>query len=146
MLSDVRKTKSASIIRLPENQSIGGTAIDQQLKDLRSRISDAGHEIDARKAAVARSMGGAVLLLMLAAGAAYDLITNNPTLLVKFGLMRETLTRIALGCGLAGLALVGHAIVRSRLSDQSRAVELARLEQEYADLLERKDSASDADS
>jgi hypothetical protein len=116
------------------------------LKDLRSRISDLGHEIDARKAAVARSMGGAVILLMLAAGAAYDLITNNATLLVKFNVTRQTLIRIALGCGLAGLALVGHAVARSKLSDQSRDAELARLEQEYADLIERKDSASQGDS
>jgi hypothetical protein len=115
------------------------------LKDLRSRISDLGHEIDARKAAVARSMGGAVLLLMLAAGVAYDLINHNSTLLVRFSVTRETLTRIALGFGLAGLVLAGHAIVRSRLSDQSPDAELASLEQEYADLLERKDSASEAD-
>ena len=116
------------------------------MKDLRSRISDLGDEIDARKASVARSMGGAVLLLMLAAGVAYDLINHNATLLVKFSVTRETLISIALGCGLAGLALVGHAIVRSRLSDQSRDAELARLEEEYADLLERKDPSSQADS
>lgn len=84
-------------------------------------------------------MGGAVFLLMLAAGAAYDLLTGNTALSVALGVARETLTGIALGCGLAGLALLAHAVVQSRRSDQSRDTELAGLEQEYADLLERKD-------
>lgn len=120
--------------------------MDQHLKEMRSRISDLGHEIDSRKAVVARSMGGAVFLLMLAGGATYDLITRNAALSLALGVTRETLTRIALGCGVAGLALVAHAFARSRLSDQSRDAELARLEQEYADLLERRDSGPQADS
>jgi hypothetical protein len=115
---------------------------------MRWRIRDLGHEIDTRKAVVARSMGAAVLLLMLSGGAAYDLITGNSALLVWFGVTRKTLTGIALGCGLAGLAFLAHAAVRSRASDQSRdtELELARLEQEYADLLERRDSVSQTDS
>jgi hypothetical protein len=116
------------------------------LTELGSRISDLGHEIDSRKATVARSMGGAAFLLMLAVGAAYDLVTHNAALLVVLGVTRETLTRIAFGCGLAGLALLAHALVRSRLSDQTRDAELARLEQDYTELLDRKDSASQADS
>ena len=121
-------------------------AIDQRLNETRSRISDLGHEIDVRKATVARSMGGAVFLLMLAAGAAYDLITHNAALSVVLGVTRETLSRIALCCGLAGLVLLAHAIVRSRFSDQSRDAELARLEQDYADQMDRKGSSSRADS
>jgi len=123
-------------------------AIEQQLNEMRSRIRDLGHEIDTRKAAVARSMGGAVLLFLLGAGAAYDLITRNSSLLIWFGVTPETLTGIALGCGLAGAVLLAHAIARSRVSDQSRntQLELARLEQEYADLLERMDSDSQAGS
>lgn len=120
--------------------------IDQHMNAMRSRISDLGHEIDSRKAAVARSMGGAVFLLILAAGAAYDLVTRNTTLSVALGVTRETLTGIALGCGLAALALLAHAIVRAKFSDQSRDAELAGLEEEYADLLERKDSVSKAES
>ena len=121
-------------------------AVDRQLTELGSRISDLGHEIDARKATVARSMGGGVFLLLLALGAAYDLVTHNAALLVVLGVTRETLTRIAYGCGLAGLALLGHALVRVRLGDQTRDVELARLEQDYTELLDRKDSASQANS
>lgn len=120
-------------------------AIDQHLKDLRSRISDLGHELDARKASIARSVGGAVLLLMIAGGAAYDVITRNGALLVRFSITRETLTLISIGCALGGLILIGHAIVRSRFGDQSRDVELAKLEQEYAGLLERQDTTSKAD-
>ncbi|MFY9609802.1 MAG: hypothetical protein WAU45_14435 [Blastocatellia bacterium] len=121
-------------------------AIDHRLNETRSRISDLGHEIDARKATVARSMGGAVFLLMLSAGAAYDLVTHNAALSIVLGVTRETLLRIALGCGLAGLALLAHAIVRSRFSDQSHDAELAELEHAYADLLDLKDSTSQPDS
>ena len=121
-------------------------AIDRQLNETRSRISDLGHEIDARKATVARSMGAAVFLLMLSAGAGYDLITHNAALSVVLGVTRETLSRIALCCVLAGLALLAHAVVRSRFSDRSRDAELARLEQDYADQLDRRDSASQAES
>ncbi|HYV04527.1 MAG TPA: hypothetical protein VFB82_08080 [Blastocatellia bacterium] len=112
---------------------------------MRSRISDLGHEIDSRKAVVARSMGGAVFLLMLAVGAAYDLVTRNTALSIALGVTHETLTLIALGCGLAGVVLLAHAFVRSRLSDQTREVELAALEEEYAELLEAGDSSSQAD-
>ena len=121
-------------------------AIDQQLKETRSRISDLGFEIDARKAAVARSMGGAVFLLILGAGAAYDVVTHNAVLSIVMGVTRETLVRVALGCGLGGLALLAHAIVRSRFSDRSRDAELVELEHAYADLLDRKDSTSQPDS
>jgi hypothetical protein len=117
-------------------------AIDQRLNETRSRISDLGYEIDARKAAVARSMGGAVFLLMLAAGAAYDLVTRNAALSIALGVTRETLLRMALGCGLGGLALLAYAIVRSKFSDRSRDAELAMLADAYADLLDRKDSTS----
>jgi len=121
-------------------------AIDQQLKETRSRIRDLGHEIDARKGTVARSMGGAVFFLLLAAGAAYDLITHNTALSVALGVTREKLSRIALGFSLVGLALLTHAVVRSRFSDRTRDAELARLEQDYADQLDRKDSISRDDS
>lgn len=116
--------------------------IDQRLNETRSRINDLGHEIDARKAAVARSMGGAVFLLMLAAGATYDLVTRNYSLSIALGVTGETLLRIALCCGLAGIALMAHAIVRSRLRDRLRDAELAELEEAYADLLDRKGSSS----
>lgn len=130
-----------------DNKSTPETvAIEQRLNETRSRISDLGYEIDARKAAVARSMGGAVFLLILAAGAAYDLVTRNAALSIALGVTRETLLRIALCCGLGGLALLAHAVVRSRFSDQSRDAELATLEQAYADLLDRKDSTSQPDS
>lgn len=112
--------------------------IDQRLNETRSRISDLGHEIDARKAAVARSMGGAVFLLMLAAGATYDLVTHNSALSIALGVTGETLLRIALCCGLAGFALMAHAIVRSRFRDRLQDVELAELEEAYADLVDRK--------
>ena len=121
-------------------------AVDRQLTELGSRISDLGYEIDSRKATVARSMGGAVFLLMLALGAAYDLVTHNAALMVVLGVTRETLIRIAFACGLAGLALLAHALVWPRLGDQTRDAELARLEQDYTELLDRKDSASQADS
>lgn len=116
------------------------------MKETRSRISDLGFEIDARKAAVARSMGGAVFLLILGAGAAYDVVTHNAVLSIVMGVTRETLVRVAFGCGLGGLALLAHAIVRSRFSDRSRDAELVELEHAYADLLDRKDSTSQPDS
>ena len=120
-------------------------AIDEDLRELRSRISDLGHEIDARKGTIARSMGGAVFLLMLAAGAAYDLMTRNVTLLISLGIARDTLTRVAYGCGVAGVALLVHALMRLRLDDHARLAELAKLEQEYSTLLDHKDAASQAE-
>jgi hypothetical protein len=98
--------------------------------------------MDSRKAVVARSMGAAVFLLMIAAGAAYDLVTRNTAVSIALGVTHETLTRIALGCGIGGVVLLAHGFVRSRLSDQSREVELAALEEEYAELLEAVDSSS----
>jgi hypothetical protein len=126
---------------LPEKNTTStpeAVEIDKRLNETRSRISDLGHEIDTRKAAVARSMGGAVFLLMLAAGATYDLVTDNAALAIALGVTGESLLRVALCCGLAGIALLAHAFVRSRLRDRFLDVELAELEEAYADLLDRK--------
>ncbi len=87
-------------------------------------------------------MGGAVFLLMLGAGATYDLVTRNYSLSIALGVTGETLLRIALCCGLAGIALMAHAIVRLKFRDRLRDAELAELEGAYADLLDRKGSSS----
>jgi membrane protein implicated in regulation of membrane protease activity len=109
---------------------------DAHLVTLRSSISDLGHDIDLYKAKTGAALGGGVFLLLLAAGAAYDLITGNRNAWLMLGITRETLISILVA--LAGVAtiLLGLAFVRLKRRDTSLEIKLDRMEQEYAELLE----------
>jgi hypothetical protein len=112
--------------------------IDDRMKGLRSRISDLGSEVDQDRAGIAASMGGGVFLLLLAAGAAYDLWTGKAGVWAGIGISRDTLLWVAIIMGAVSLVLIARAILRKRRGQSPREKELEELERQYADLLEQK--------
>ncbi|MEK6320102.1 MAG: hypothetical protein AABN33_00320 [Acidobacteriota bacterium] len=115
---------------------------DAQLKNLRSSISDLGHQVDSYKTKTAAALGGGVFLLFLAAGAAYDLVVHKSGSWLMLGVTRETLIWIACGLGGGAIVLLLFALVRVRRRDSNLDVRLDQMEQEYAEMLERKDTNS----
>src|SRR5919205_429403 len=87
---------------------------DEQLKSLRSRISDLGSEVDADRMGIAASMGGGVFLILLAALAAYDLFSGQAGVWLQVGIDRDTLTWVAVILGVLGFGLVARAIFSRR--------------------------------
>ena len=114
---------------------------DEQLKSLRSRISDLGSEVDADRMGIAASMGGGVFLILLAALAAYDLFSGKAGVWLQVGIDRDTLTWVAWIIGVAGAVLIARAIFRRRRGESDQVRELAALEQQHADLLEQRKNA-----
>jgi hypothetical protein len=117
-------------------------SIDKQVVEARSRISDLGFEIDSEKTGTGLAMGGGVFLILLAALAGYDLLTGKSGIWLTVGVTRDTLTWLAYGCGAAGAALMVQALARHYRRDRKRETELADLQQEYARLLDLKNSES----
>lgn len=113
---------------------------DNQMRQVRSDISDLGHELDAGRMGVAAAMGVGVFASLLAAGAAYELKAGNAGLWIEYGIDRETLTWLAWGLGALGIALIAWAIVRRRRGYPEIEEKLSALEQRYADMLDRKNS------
>ena len=103
---------------------------------MRGRIRDLGYEVKAHKASIALSMGAGVFLILLAAGAGYDLIAGKASIWSPLGITRDTLMWVAGGGGAGGLLLLAQGLMRQRSSE--REVRLDELEQEYAELLDRK--------
>jgi len=112
---------------------------DAQLEKLRSSINDLGHQVDSYKIKTAAALGGGVFLLLLAAGAAYDLAAHKSASWLMLGVTRGTLTWIAYGLGSCSIILVFLAIVRIRRRDTNLDVRLDQMEREYAEMLERTD-------
>jgi len=110
--------------------------------ELRGRISDLGFEMDAEKTGAAGMMGLGVFLLLLAALAAYDLLTGKAGVWASVGITRDTLSWMAYGLGAAAVLLVGLALKRRLRPDRAREAELAKLEEEYATLRESKGSSA----
>src|SRR5947207_9317540 len=75
---------------------------EKQVAELRARIGDLAMEVDTDKAKIAGCVGGGVFLFMLAALAAYDLLTGKSGLWLSIGVTRELLLWVAIGFG--GLA------------------------------------------
>jgi hypothetical protein len=116
--------------------------VESRLVQLRSNISDLGHAIDLYKAKTGAALGAGVFLLLLAAGAAYDLITDKGKAWLALGIARDTLVLIAVGLAATALIFLGIALVRVKRRDTGLDTQLDEMEQEYADLLELTDRSS----
>ena len=115
---------------------------DAQLEKLRSSINDLGHQVDSYKTKTAAALGGGVFLLLLAAGAAYDLLAQKSASWLMLGVSRATLTWIAYGLGSCAIILVSLALVRIRRRDVTLDVRLDQMEQEYSEMVENKNTRS----
>ncbi|HXG67074.1 MAG TPA: hypothetical protein VNO70_18365 [Blastocatellia bacterium] len=120
--------------------------IEKQLQDLRVRISDLAQEIDTYRAKTAAALGGGVFLFLLALVAAYDIFMGKTGLWTAVGATQESVYWIGAGLAVASLALLGLAIMRERRRDREREAQLRRLEQEFARLLEARDTLSQGES
>jgi hypothetical protein len=116
--------------------------IDKQLMELRSQISDLGYEVDLYKAGIAASMGGGIFLLLLAAGAGYDIVTGKEGIWSSLGVTRNLLLFIAWGLGAAGAVLLVQGFLTQRRRDTEREARLAELEHQYSCLLDHKEIIS----
>ncbi|MEK6406893.1 MAG: hypothetical protein AABN34_08015 [Acidobacteriota bacterium] len=115
---------------------------DAHLKNLRLGISDLGQQVDSYKTKTAGALGGGIFLLLLAAGAAYDLALRRGGAWQTLGVTRETLIWIVSVVGGAAIALLLLAFVRVRRRDINLDARLDQMEQEYAELLERRDAVA----
>lgn len=110
---------------------------DAQLRNLRSRISDLGHQIDSYQTKTAAAFGGGVFLFLLAAGAAYDLVVGKSGVWSTLGVSRDALVWIAGVLGVGSIGLLAFALVQRSRRDARLDSTLNQLEQQYAELLER---------
>jgi hypothetical protein len=122
----------------PENVEL----FETQIKSLRSSISDLGYHVDSYKTLTAAALGGGVFLLLLAVGGAYDLVAHKSGAWLTLGISRETLIWIVSALGGGAIVLLLFALVRMRRRDRNLDARLDRMEQEYADMLERRDSVA----
>ena len=140
MPSDARSTPLPAAA--PQANQEPPDGVDKRLLELRGRISDLGFEMDAEKAGAAGMMGLGVFLLLLAALAAYDLLTGKAGVWAAIDITRDTLSWMAYGFGAAAVLLIGLALKRRLRRDRAREAELAKLEEEYAALRESRESSA----
>jgi hypothetical protein len=108
--------------------------LETRIKSLSSQISDEGHVLDRYKTGTALLMGAGVFLLLLAAGSAYDLVSGKTAVWLSLGISKDILLFASALLGLVGLFAVVKGALRQRKRDVGREAQLARLEQELADL------------
>ena len=113
-------------------------SIDDQLRNLRSNISDLGYEIDSFKAQTAGALGLGVFLLLLAALAAYDLFSGKQVVWQMLGVSRAALRWIAGAIGGVSVILLLYGLLRIKRSDNEASARLEQMEQQYAELVERQ--------
>ncbi len=114
-------------------------SIDVQLRNLRSNISDLGYEVDSFKAKSAAALGLGVFLLLLSAGAAYDLISAKQLVWQMLGVSREALTWTTVVVGSAAVGLLVYGLFLMKGADSDARARLEQMEEEYAELVERQD-------
>jgi uncharacterized protein YoxC len=119
-------------------------SLDAQLNNLRSTISDLGYQVDSFKTKTAAALGLGVFSLLLAGGAAYDLVAAKSGVWLTLGVAREDLVWIAGGLGAIAFVLLVIGFLRVKRSDGSVKTRLEQMEQEYAELVEQRDAAVDA--
>jgi len=111
---------------------------NDRIRELRSHISNLGYEIDSRKTGVAAAMGGGVFLLLLAAGAFYDLASRNTSIWDIIGASREVIWVIAILLGVAGGGLIAWGVARHLWRDSGAEEQLAKMQIEYEELRDRE--------
>lgn len=125
--------------------SVESDQIEARIKQLRLKIDDAGYEIDAYKSKTAAAMGGGLFLLLLAAGAVYDLVTGNASIQFALGVTRYQFYLLAFALAASSITLIATGIARQEKRDRSREAKLDELERELADMLEHRNAiAQDA--
>jgi|SRR5215510_3946311 len=117
-------------------------SIDVQLRNLRSSISDLGYEVDSFKAKIAAALGLGVFLLLLSAGAAYDLFSTKQLVWQMLGVSREALTWITAIAGSVAIGLLLYGFLLMRGADSDARARLEQMEEQYAELVERQNSAA----
>jgi len=121
-------------------------SLDAQIENLRSSISDLGYEVDSYKTRTGAALGGGVFLLLLGAGAAYDLATNNGGTWLMLGVSREAFVWMTIFLGGGATILLMLGFLRVRGSDEALRARLEQMELEYAELLDRRNSGSNGGS
>src|SRR5262249_9002154 len=117
-----------------------GNAVDAELQKLRSNISDLGYEIDSYKTKTAAALGGGVFLMLLAAGAGYDLLTSNGGVWLSVGLDHQQLVWLSATIAVVAVILLVAGFVRLRRRDYDAQSRLDQMERQYSELLERSDT------
>ena len=120
-------------------------SIDARLTSLRSSISDLAHQIDVYKTKTGAALGGGVFLLLLAAGASYDLIVAKSAAWSMIGMTHQTLASIATALVVGAILLLAIGLLRTKRRDPSLDIKLDEMEQEYAELLETCNKDFDSD-
>jgi hypothetical protein len=113
-------------------------SIDDQLRNLRSNISDLGYEIDSFKAKTAAALGLGVFLLALSALAMFDVLSVKQVVWQMLGVTRDALIWIAAIGGSASVTLLLFGFLRVKRSDTGASTRLEQMEQQYAELVEQK--------
>ncbi len=112
---------------------------DDALKTLRSNISDLSHQIDSYKTKTAAAIGGGVFLLLLALLATCDLVAGHSGVWLNVGITRENLIWIAIVLGSGAIILLAIGLVLIERRDVELDHRLEQMEEEYAELLERRE-------
>jgi membrane protein implicated in regulation of membrane protease activity len=118
--------------------------LESRIKELRSLISEEGQALDAYKATTAAALGVGVFLGLLALGGGYEIIAGNSGLWLGMGITRSMLYWVTGVLAFASVALFATAAVRERRRDRNREARLAKLEEELADLIDRKAALVDS--
>ncbi|PYP87178.1 MAG: hypothetical protein DMF61_11075 [Blastocatellia bacterium AA13] len=101
---------------------------------LKSQIRDLAAQVDSYKARTAAALGASVFILLIGAGAVYDILSGKSSLWSAVGLSRQGLSLLAGFCAIAGASLLMIGILRVRRRDRLKEAHLAALEEELADL------------
>jgi hypothetical protein len=102
---------------------------------MRSRVQELADEVNSRKARAAGALGGAVFLILIGAGAAYDSLRHRFDLWGVLGIDGEWLVLVAGILLLTGVALLALGLFKLRPEAVRREAALAQLEREYDELL-----------
>jgi hypothetical protein len=108
---------------------------DERIRALRIQIQELAGEVNSHKAKTGAAFGGAVFLVLLCVGAAYDLARGNVAPWLMLGLDRQVLTLIAWATGAVALTMMVLGLLKLLPESRRQEARLAELEREYDALL-----------